>query len=59
MNVLTPTEFKQKLLDIKENYEHDTEVLHMKLDRAMCDLLASMGYGEAVAVFQSTHLWYT
>ena len=55
---LTPEEFAKKMADIRREYEDDTEAVHIKMDDAMCSLLRSLGYGDGIAIFAGTSVWY-
>lgn len=56
--MLTFEEFKQKMLDIYTENCNDTEILHMEMDAAMCNLLIDLGYREGVEIFQGVPKWY-
>lgn len=58
---LSPEEFADKMLDIFKEYcleKDDEETAHWEMDVAMRDLLCSLGYEEAVWIFNSTPRWY-
>lgn len=50
--------YKEKLDEIEELYEGDTEVLHSKADELLCDLLLDIGYPKVVEKFKSLPKWY-
>lgn len=54
---LTPEEFKEA---IKKEIETngDEEGRHSTLDRMLCDLLTSLGYGEGVKLYDDADKWY-
>lgn len=59
--VLTPEEFADKMLRIyKEEYldKGDIEDVHFYMDAAIGELLISLGYEEAVYIFENTEKWY-
>ena len=37
----------------------DEEVDHVRADGVLCDLLASLGYGDVVEEFDSVDKWYS
>lgn len=55
---MTRDEFKGRMLLIKEQYEDDPEVLHIKADELLCQALTKLGYHDGVKVFQSFTRWY-
>lgn len=60
--VMTPEEFKEKILAIKEEYYDgidDEEVWHRRADKIMCELLRNLGYGEGIDIFNQTPKWYS
>lgn len=59
--VMTPEEFKEKILAIKEEFydrECDEEAWHRRADDVICELLRDLGYGEGINVFDATPKWY-
>lgn len=55
-NVMTPEEFKQKMVEIAER--QDISEGHVEMDSLMCDLLISLGYRSGIEVFNSVDKWY-
>ena len=55
---MTPTEFKEKMIEIADEFDEDEELRHIKADELMCELLADLGYGEGVEVFECMSKWY-
>lgn len=59
----TPEEFAAKMLAIAHEYSEDASELgdggHRESDEAMCDLLRQLGYGKAVAIFESAGKWWS
>lgn len=61
MKPQTPEEFAETLRNLYEIYwveKDDEEVGHIYMDDAICDLLRSLGYGEAVEVFNRAPKYY-
>ena len=54
----TPEQFLQEVKQIAWDYTHDTETMHSRMDEAVEDLLAALGYGEAVEYIRSLDRWY-
>ncbi len=61
--ILTPEEFEAEMLSLRKKYgeegEDDEEIVHLKMDELMCDLLTALGYEKGVAVFDGTGKWYS
>lgn len=59
----TPEEFYKNMLAIKNKYtvgkSQNTEMLHIKFDEYICDVLKSYGFHKGVEVFEDTELWYS
>ena len=59
----TPEEFYEHMLKIKNMYSigenQDTEMLHIKFDEYICDVLKSYGFNKGVEVFKNTEKWYS
>ena len=51
------------MLAIKNKYtigkSQDTEMLHIKFDEYICEVLKSYGFHKGVEVFKDTELWYS
>ena len=59
--VLSPEEFADKLLRIYNDCwvkDGDEEEVHYHMDAAICELFQSLGYEEAVYIFDNTPKWY-
>lgn len=54
----TPEGLAAELEDIEKRYSKDIETLHRKLDDALCDALRSLGFGDAVDIFDSIYKYY-
>jgi len=60
--VMNPEEFKKKMKEIQIEYEcitHDTEEVHIKMDKLMCEVLENLGYKEGIEIFNNTPKWYS
>lgn len=69
--MITPEEFKQKMIEIKEldretakekygdNYFSTVEDNHRYADWLMCEVLTELGYGEGVEIFEDMERWYS
>ena len=59
----TPEEFYKNMLAIKNKYtvgkSQDIEMLHIKFDEYICEVLKSYGFNKGVEVFENTGLWYS
>lgn len=55
----TPKEFYEKMLQLKNNFEGDEEMVHIKMDDLLCEALSVLGYGDGVEVFNETGKWYS
>lgn len=60
--IMTPEEFEaemrrlyHELLEVRK----DEEIVHIVMDRAMLDLLRSLGYGAGCDIFDETSKWYS
>jgi hypothetical protein len=55
---MTPTEFTEALIALRDQFEDDPEVLHSSADALMCRILTELGYGEGVKIFRKMKIWY-
>ena len=55
---MTPEQFKKDVQEIADHPSGDPETIHPLLDKAMQDLLRSLGYGEAVDIIEKAPKWY-
>lgn len=55
---MTPEKFRDIMIDIKNDYNLDTEVAHIEMDELMCKVLIELGYDEGVEIFRTTDKWY-
>lgn len=53
---LTPEQFASEVRRIAQS--SDEENRHMDADKLLCDVLASLGYGEGVKVYVEMEKWY-
>lgn len=56
---MTPEEFEQKIMELKEQCGGDEEIAHIKMDELILDLLKSLGYEKGVEIFNSQSMWYS
>ena len=56
---MTPEEFKEKLLRLREIHSGDWETLHIETDEVMQILLTQLGYGTGVNVIKASPRWYS
>lgn len=61
--VMTPEEFADEMRKIQDRLDNsdrpwDFEYSHRAMDRTMCELLESLGYGAGVDIFLNAHKWY-
>jgi hypothetical protein len=54
----TPAEFAAKMREVQNKYRGDSERAHIWADDLLMELLASLGYGEGVDVFNDMDKWY-
>ncbi len=54
----TPDNLRVYFQNIVKDYEHDPEVLHIYMDKALLIVIRSLGYGIAADVFESAERWY-
>lgn len=60
--VMTPEEFAERMDHIQETFymnEDDLETCHNYMDKAMVELLRSLGYDKGCDIFQNTPKWYS
>lgn len=55
---MTPKEFCETMLELRERYQHDEERVHCAMDDVMCELLIELGFCDGVEVFRQTPKWY-
>lgn len=53
---MTPAAFTEKMREAAG--DGDPEGSHCDMDRLMCELLTSLGYGEGVEIFRKSKKWY-
>lgn len=56
--VMTPEEFADQMRGLLDMYADDEEVYHIAMDRVMCTVLKSLGYGEGVDIFTNAPKYY-
>lgn len=60
---MSPEEFADKMTKIASHVDEfghfDDEVVHIKADDLMCDLLRSLGYQEGVHIFENLPKYYS
>ena len=63
--MMTPEEFYLKMVTLLSECTPDgwadpeEEVLHIRMDDLMCDLLKELGYEKGVGVFERAPKWYS
>ena len=63
--MMTPEEFWLKMATLISECTYDgeydpyEEILHIKMDELMCDLLKELGYEKGVEVFKRAPKWYS
>ena len=58
---MTKEEFYNEMLRLKDEYEHrpfGIDDLHLYADRALCECLTELGYGDGVKIFEDLPKWY-
>ena len=55
---MTPEEFLEKMKNIKEEFNDDTEVRHALMDDLMVECFNSIGYSKGAKVFSDSGRWY-
>ena len=53
---ISPNDFLERMKAIESQ---SPEYFHINADELMCDLLRSLGYGDAVDVFKNHERWYS
>ena len=56
---MTPEELRDELLKVINEYCEDTEVLHKAADKCLCKCLETLGYTEAVEIYNRIPKWYS
>lgn len=61
--IMTPEEFAEYMQDLHDlKSEHgagyDKELIHMRMDALMCELLCDLGYEKGIDIFEKTAKWY-
>lgn len=56
---MTPDDFELKMQTLITKHGDNPEVLHIKMDDLMCDLLTKLGYEKGVKVFKNSEIWYS
>ena len=57
--MVTPYEFKKKVMRIIKRHSGDTEYVHIELDIYLWEVMRSIGYGDGVDLIESQTLWYS
>ena len=47
-----------RLKRIKDKYAGDTEMIHVEMDKLMCDILIDLGFKDGVEIIRNTNKWY-
>ena len=55
----TPEQFREEMLELGKSFGGDREDVHFEQDRAMCRMLAELGYGAGVDIFLKQDKWYS
>lgn len=55
---LSPTVFKNCLIELHERFSDDEEVCHIKMDDVLCKQLESLGFEDGIEIFRGTKKWY-
>lgn len=56
---VTPEEFKNLMVQIRNDIDGYEESWHSSMDDLMCRVLIDLGYGEGVDIFYNTPKWYS
>lgn len=54
-----PEVFMQQMRALIDENSNDPEQLHIHADDLICDLLKTLGFGEAVKLFENAPKWYS
>ena len=57
--MVTPYEFKKKVMRKIKRHSGDTEYVHIELDIYLWEVMRSIGYGDGVDLIESQTLWYS
>lgn len=55
---MTPEQFREKMKQIKVEFDEQEDIAHNRMDHLMCDVLVELGYGDGVHVFKTQEKWY-
>lgn len=50
--------YLQKMKDVRNNADFDTEYAHRVADQILCDLLSELGFDEVVDEYVHIYKWY-
>ena len=56
--MITPKEFKRRMVKAYEENNHDPEDFHIAADRLMMEVLEEYGYADGVLFFDQKEKWY-
>lgn len=56
---MKPDEFLHEMLLLKEKCNDDEEQFHIDADNLLCNVLAELGYGDGIQIFQNMPKWYS
>lgn len=56
---MSPEEFYEKMLRLKNDFGDDEEAVHIKMDDLLCEALSTLGYDDGVQIFGETSKWYS
>ena len=55
---MTPAEFAESMDTIFQDNFYDQELLHIKMDDLMCNVLCELGFSDGIEVFKTAEKWY-
>lgn len=58
VSITDPQVFAEKMQQIADDPEMDTEQGHVRADALMCELLKKLGYEDGVAIYEAMSRWY-
>jgi ribosomal protein S8 len=58
-DIMTPEKFAEEMTKIQNESSYDEELVHIRMDNLMSDVLESLGYIAGIKIFDETGKWYS
>lgn len=56
---MSKEDFFKRMEEIRTEPGYDEEMMHIYMDKLMCEALVDLGYEDGIKVFENTGKWYS